>query len=52
MPDLTGSFCTKWFDRNCLGKELGHAEDPGRSAHQQLRRYRNHGRRQVRVREI
>jgi hypothetical protein len=25
--DLTGSFCTKRFDRNRLGKELCHTEE-------------------------
>ena len=25
--DLTGLFWTKRFERNCLGKELGHAEE-------------------------
>ena len=27
QADLTGSFCTKRFDRNWLGKELGYGEE-------------------------
>lgn len=25
--DLTGPFCTRRFERDCLGKEAGHAEE-------------------------
>jgi hypothetical protein len=25
--DLTGSFCTKRFERNCFGKDPGYAEE-------------------------